>query len=123
MSGIGGQIPRLIPAWLSQYPLATALAICILMMLFSLTGIHPVVTGSSLLGTIDPAALHLSPLVFGLIILFAWAECILISPFSATNLIVSGLTGEPCWRVSLGNNALYGLALLVTIPLLIIAFA
>lgn len=122
LSNVGSYIPQLIPTWLSSYPLITILIICALMVLFSLIGIHPVVTGTGLLGAIDPAALSLSPMIFGLVILFGWESCILLSPFSATNLIVSGLTGESCWRVSLKNNGIYGIVMIIIISFLITLF-
>lgn len=122
MSKVGDYIPQLIPEWLSQYPFITIISICTLMVFFSLIGIHPVVTGSALLGAINPAALNLPTMVFGLVILLGWDACILMSPFSATNLIVSGLTGEPCWKVSLKNNGIFGIVMIITMSFLITLF-
>lgn len=122
MSKAGDFIPQLIPEWLGQYPLITIILICTLMVLFSLIGIHPVVTGSGLLSAINPAALNLSTMIFGLVILLGWDACILMSPFSATNLIVSGLTGEPCWKVSLKNNGIFGVVMIITMSFLITLF-
>ena len=116
---VSAYVPRLIPDWFVQYPFISIIIICTFMIIVSLTGVHPVVTGSSLLGAIDPAMLNFSPLIFGLVIILGWSSAILISPFSATNLIASGLTGEACWNISLRNNGIYGVVVTIIIAFLI----
>ncbi|MDX9870920.1 MAG: hypothetical protein RBT41_00695 [Clostridia bacterium] len=121
LSGAGEYIVRFIPESLSRHPFLLIVFICILMVLFSLGGIHPVVTGSALLGALQPALLNLSTLEFSLAILLGWTAAILLSPFSAMNLILSGLTGEASWNIS-KKNALYGIVMIVMVAALITLF-
>lgn len=113
VSRIGELIPGLLPSWLQYYPLITVFILILIMLAVSLPGIHPIVSGSALVGAIDPLSLGLSPFVFGLIILTGWAISILLSPFSAISMIVGGLEGVPSWNISLGINLTYGVLFLL----------
>jgi len=112
LSGVSSIIPQLLPSWLHSYPFITILLLMSIMIIISLPGIHPVVTGSALVGAINPVTLGLTPLLFGLTILTGWALSILLSPFSAVSLITSGLEGIPSWNISLKLNGPFGLLLL-----------
>lgn len=113
ISGVSEIIPHLLPSWLVNYPLAGIFFIMLMMILISLTGIHPVVTGTALVGAIDPFSLGLVPFIFGLTIITGWAIAILVSPFSGINLIMGGLEKTQSWNISLGISGSYGLIMLV----------
>lgn len=123
VSGISQVIPQLLPPWLQHYPLFTIIFLMSIMILISLPGIHPVVTGSALVGAIDPITLGLTPMIFGLTILTGWALSILLSPFSAVSLILSGLEGIPSWNISLKLNGPFGVALLGIMGVVLAAFS
>ncbi|MBZ4653466.1 MAG: hypothetical protein JG781_805 [Peptococcaceae bacterium] len=57
-AGVSKIIPQLIPSWLSQYHFLSILFLMLIIVLVSLTGIHPVVTGSTLVGAIDPLSVN-----------------------------------------------------------------
>ncbi len=116
-AGVSKIIPQLIPSWLSQYHFLTILFLMLIIVLVSLTGIHPVVTGSTLVGAIDPLSLHLTPLVFGFTILSGWAIGVMVSPFSAMSLITAGLEKTTSWKIGLGINGPFGLVLLPVLAL------
>jgi DcuC family C4-dicarboxylate transporter len=116
LSGVGKHIPALLPSWLHNFPLLTVLLLMTVMILISLPGIHPVVTGSALVGAINPLTLGLSPFIFGMTILTGWSLAIMLSPFSAISLIIGGLENIPSWNVSLKGNGFFGI-----LPLLLMS--
>lgn len=117
LSGVSRVIPELLPAWFSQSAFLTILGLMLIMIVISLSGIHPVVTGSALVGALNPASLGLSPFIFALTIIGGWAISIMVSPFSAANLIVSGLSGKASWEIGLRINGPFGLLILLTLAL------
>jgi DcuC family C4-dicarboxylate transporter len=117
LSGIARVIPQLLPPWLIKYPFLLLLFLMSIMVAASLCGIHPVVSGSALVGTINPGTIGLSVVTFAFTILSGWSVSILLSPFSATSLITSGLTGIPSWDISLRINGPFGLILLIMLAL------
>lgn len=119
LSGIARVIPELLPPWLIKYPFLLLLFMMFIMVAASLCGIHPVVSGSALVGAINPAALGLSVFVFAFTILSGWSVAILVSPFSAISLISSGLTGIPSWDISLRINGPFGFILLIILALVL----
>lgn len=119
LSGVGQKLPGLIPDWLSLYPALLIAFIMGLMIIPSLIGVHPVVTGTALVSAIVPAAIGLGTMTFALTIIVGWLLTIVLSPFSATSLITSGLTGKTSWSISLGMNGRFGLICVVLFSLLI----
>ncbi len=115
LSNVSQAIPQLLPSFLTNYPVLMIFFLMAIMLLISLTGIHPVVTGSALVGSLTPLSLGLSPLTFALTILAGWAISILVSPFSAVNLVMSGLTSMPSWDISLKINGRFGVFMLFII--------
>lgn len=113
LSGIEKTIPGLLPVWLSSSVFSTILFLMLIMIAVSLIGIHPVITGSALIGALDPAALGLSSFIFAETMLCGWALTIMLSPFSAINLIMGGMTGRPSWDISLKLNWFYGILMMV----------
>lgn len=123
VSGISQIIPQLLPPWLHNYHLVTILFLMSIMILVSLPGIHPIVSGSALVGALDPLTLGLTPFIFGLTILTGWAISILLSPFSAVSLITAGLEGLPSWHISLKFNGPFGIALLLIMTVVLATLA
>lgn len=119
LSGIAKLIPQLLPSWLISYPFLLLFFLMSIMVVASLFGIHPVVSGSALVGAINPAALGLSVMVFAFTILSGWSVAILVSPFSAISLITSGLTGIPSWDIGLKINGVFGLIILTIFSLVL----
>lgn len=107
-SGVGAMIPKLLPIWMSQYPVFLIGSIMLLMIVPSLVGLHPVAIGTALVATIVPTSIGLTDMGFALTIIVGWALAILISPFSATSLIAGGLINCSPWDISLGFNGKFG---------------
>lgn len=112
ISGFGKYIPQIIPPWLNNYPFISILFLMILMVIIALLGIHPVVTASALVGSVNPMVLGFPPFIFAITILCGWAISILISPFSGMSLVTSGLVGLPPWDISIKINGPLGLVIL-----------
>lgn len=119
LSNISQSIPKLLPSFLISYPILMIFFLMSIMVLISLTGIHPVITGSALVGSLSPLSLGLPPLIFALTILAGWAISIMVSPFSAVSLIMSGLTNIPSWNISLKINGRFGFIMLFVLSGLI----
>lgn len=118
-AGIGSLLPHILPPWLNSYPLVSILLIMAVMVLLSLVGLHPIISGTALASAINPLTLGLPVFIFALTLLCGWAICILVSPFSGNNLVLSGIASRPPWSISLGINGCYGMATLVLMALVI----
>ncbi|MFD0672837.1 hypothetical protein [Cohnella sp. GCM10027633] len=108
-----------LPVWLDALPLPVPLSFSLLAVLLvagtSLAGLHPIVPVTILATGIAPAAVHLSPQEFGLLLLGSWAVSNPISPASAVNNLLAGLFGKPVFvfaRANYAFSAWLGVALL-----------
>lgn len=113
LSGVGAMIPKLLPQWLIDYPAMMVGALILLMILPSLSGIHPAATGTAMVAALVPASLGLDNYTFCMAIIFGWLITILASPFSATSLILAGNTGKSNWAVSVAMNWKFCLVTLI----------
>ena len=118
-SGVGELLPQLLPDFFIHYPVLMVGAVMLLLILPSLIGVHPAATGTALVLAVTPASLGLDLMTFCLTILTGWLIAIMVSPFSANNLMLSGLTGRSSWSISLGLNLKFGLLSFVVFSLLI----
>jgi len=123
ISGVGAAIPRLIPAVFTGYPYLLVLTIMLLIILPGQLGIHPVATGTTLVATIVPSALGLSVPVFAMTIICGWLLSNMLSPFSALNLTLSGLSGKSTWYTGLKLSWRYGLVCLLVYGVMVFATA
>lgn len=119
ISGAGDRVAELLPPWLIGYPALLCGAIMLMMILPSLAGVHPVVTGSALAAALTPAALGMNAMTFALTMLTGWLLAILLSPFSATSLLAGAYSGKPSWDISLKLNGAFGLFCIVFFSALI----
>ena len=109
ISGVGNAIPGLIPRFLISYPYFMIIALMLLVILLGQLGIHPAVTGTTLVAVIAPASIGLSVPSFALTIICAWLLSNMLSPFSALNLTMSGLCGKNTWYTGLRLNWRYAI--------------
>ncbi len=94
---LGAAVDELIP-----WPDAKLAAIIGLFLLCGMAGLHPVVVVIFLTAVLPPAALGLDVRILGVTYLATWGMSSMVSPFSATTLYMSRLTGVPAhviaWR-------------------------
>ncbi|HCJ94716.1 MAG TPA: hypothetical protein DHV69_05810, partial [Sphaerochaeta sp.] len=112
---IQSAVMYLLPNNVAEYPF---FAIVSIMMVFVITvhmGLHPVVAGSALVVSIAPEALGLTPFMFGFTLIAGWSIGILLSPFSATNMVTGGLTKHPSWYLSTRMHGIFGFSMLLLI--------
>lgn len=83
-------------------------------------GLHPVVLVVLLAHVLPPAVLGVPPEVLALILLATWGLGTSVSPFSATTLYVSRLSGESIWTVAWRLNLPFGLAATAISAILVI---
>lgn len=119
ISGVGEAIGQLIPSFLTRWPALMAMAIMLLIIIPGQLGIHPVAIGTTLVTTINPAAVGLTVPSFALAIICGWLLSNMTSPFSAINLTMSGITGKNSWYTGLKLNWRYSLVCLVTFGFMI----
>jgi hypothetical protein len=113
LAGIQSAVTYLLPSNLADFPF---LGIISIMMVFVITvhfGMHPVIAGSAMVVSLAPQSLGLSQFMFGFVLITGWALGILLSPFSATNMVTGGLVGEPSWNISTKRHGIFGLSMLV----------
>ena len=109
ISGLSAKIPELIPAFLISYPYLMVIALMLLMVIPGIVGVHPVASGTTLLAVIEPASIGLTVPAFLMAIVCAWSISNMLSPFSALNLTLSGLSGKSSWYTGLKLNWRYGM--------------
>lgn len=119
VSGVGAQIPKLLPTSLTSYPPLMIAALVIMMVIPALAGIHPVAMGTAMVASLSPAALGLTNYTYCLAIIFGWIMAVMLSPFSSQTLILSGNTGRNNWDISVGSNWKFCLVCTVIFSLLI----
>ena len=112
-SGIGEQLPKLIPEWLANFHVGLAICLMLIMMLPALLGIHPVVTGTALVASFVPEAFGMSQMTFVLVILVGWLLSTMWSPFCATCTLAAGCCGKQSWDIGLGMNGIFSLVIMV----------
>lgn len=117
LANVDSAIRYLIPGSAARFPLIAILSLMLVYVLMSYIGLHPVVAGSAMVASIDPATLGLSPFIFTFTLICGWATGVLLSPFSATNLITGGLSGKQGWSISMRMHGAYGFGILFAIAL------
>lgn len=92
-SGLGDYLPVFITQLAGNSSALASFVIVSLVTLASIIGVHPIASVTVLLTVLDPQSIGLTPLFMGLTLLTGWALGVIISPFSADNLIVASLAG------------------------------
>ena len=113
LSGAGQLIPGLIPSVLMGQPFLLIMLIALLIIVPGQIGVHPVVSGTTLVATIVPAMLGLTVPQFALAIIFGWMLSTLLSPFSGMTMTLAGLCGQSSFRLGIRLNWHYGLICLI----------
>lgn len=123
ISKVGEKIPGLIPSAFMGVPYMLVLTLMLLIIIPGQFGIHPVATGTTLVAVIVPSMLGLTVPEFALAIICAWLLSNMLSPFSALNLTLSGLSDRSTWQTGLKLNWAYGLTCLLVYSILIFVLA
>lgn len=121
ISGVGAMIPKLIPQVLIGHTYLFIIALMLLVILPGQLGIHPVAVGTTLIATIVPAAVGLSTYTFAITIICAWLLSNMLSPFSALNLTLAGLSGKSTLYTGLKLNWRYALVCIFLYAAIIVA--
>lgn len=103
-----------IPVDLRIFLLAMFISLCGAM------GLHPVVLVVVIVHVLPPAVMGIPPEAMALIMLATWGLGTSVSPFSATSLYVSRLSGESIWTVAWRLNLPFGLAATAISAILVI---
>ena len=119
VSGAGLAVAGLLPDWLRYSPPAMIAAIIIIMTLPALVGIHPTATGTALVAVLQPAALGLANYTFCLALIMGWIVGLMVAPFSAIALILTGSNGKSNFANSVLLNWKFALVCTVVFSLLI----
>jgi len=121
-AGVGDLLAKIIEASNIESSFLYIVAIIGIMVLPSLIGIHPVVSGSTIAVTVPVSILPLMPIQYALTLLTGWTLSIILSPFSGTVLVTAGMTSETPFKVGIGWNWRYALILtaiyVVILPLI-----
>jgi len=115
LAHVDSKIRYLIPGSAARLPFIAILSLMLVYVVMSYIGLHPVVAGSAMVASINPATIVLSPYIFTFTLICGWATGVLLSPFSATNLITGGLSGRQGWSISVKMHGAYGFALVFVI--------
>ena len=119
VSGAGHAMVGFIPEWLRYSPAAMVAAITVIMSLAALLGVHPTTTGTALVAVAQPAAMGLVNYTFCLSLILGWIVAMMVAPFSAIALILSGINGQNSFANSVVLNWKFALVCTVIFSLLI----
>lgn len=99
-------------------PVALALALLWTTVLFSVLGIHPIIS-VIVLGELVVRNGGISELAATLALLSGWAGAVTLAPFATTAVFISQLVNQGVWRVTWGWNGVYGLGVMFLFSLLL----
>lgn len=83
----------------------------------AVTGIHPIITISSLAIALGKISLGVSSLQLAVTLITGYIMYLLLSPFSSMVMIMSGLSGKNVYSMGIKLNALYALVLSILVTL------
>jgi len=104
--------PETVAQWVTNVtpnPIVTIPALMAAMMLTSIIGLHPVVFVVLVTSILPPEALGVAPPVAAMAMMCLWGQGTNASPFSATCLFISRITGDSNWRIAWRWNAPFSL--------------
>ncbi len=99
-------------------PIALALALLWTTVLFSVLGIHPIIS-VVVLGELVVRNGGISELAATLALLAGWAGAVTLAPFGTTAMFIGRLVNQGVWRVTWGWNGLYGFGVMILFSLLL----
>lgn len=102
-TGFGAFIPGLLEPIPLPIPLSFSIFTVVLITVTSMAGLHPIVPVTILAAGINPAAVHISPEYFAILLLGSWGLSNTISPVSAVNNLLAGLYKKPVYDFALPN--------------------
>lgn len=102
-TGFGAFVPDVL-GWI-PLPVSIAFSIVtvVLIVATSMAGLHPIVPVTVLATGIDPAAVHISPDYFGVLLLGSWGLSNTVSPVSAVNNLLASLLKKPIYKFAVPN--------------------
>ncbi|MCL1992170.1 MAG: hypothetical protein FWG66_04400 [Spirochaetes bacterium] len=118
LSGAGLVLVNLLPDWLHNTPALMIAAIILIMTIPGLVGIHPTTIGITIVTVLQPAALGLTSYTFALALLTGWVVSLMVAPFSAVALILSGENGKSTFANSVLINWKFTIVCIVVFSLL-----
>ncbi len=106
-------ISRILPETAGGHPFFIILGLLSIFFITVHMGMHPIVAGSAIAVSIPPEALGFTPLMFGTVLLSGWVLGTLLSPFSATNIVIGAMTEQPSWHISTKRHGLFTLTMTI----------
>lgn len=119
ITGAGQTLSALLHLENVHQPYLAVPALIGLMCLLALVGVHPFVSSTTIATSLTPSALGLSHPAFTFTLLTGFSLAVIFSPFSGTNLIVSGLTNTNPWKTGPRYNLVFVLEIVVIYALVI----
>ncbi len=105
--------PAVVAEWIANVtpnPIMTIPALMAAMVLTSIAGLHPVVFVVLVTSILPPEALGVAPPIVAMAMMCLWGQGTNASPFSATCLFISRITGDSNWRIAWRWNAPFSLS-------------
>jgi TRAP-type C4-dicarboxylate transport system permease large subunit len=119
LAGFGAKIPALINYLVANDPFGISLVVALMLISAAFIGIHPVVTGTAIMSSFSPEAFGVSPVFMATVIASSWSLALIVSPFSATTVTMSGLYDRSPLEAGPKWHWLYTIIALPTVLLLL----
>jgi len=115
--------PDVVAQWVTNVtpnPILTIPALMAAMMFTSIIGLHPVVFVVLVTSILPPEALGVAPPIAAMAMMCLWGQGTNASPFSATVLFISRITGDSNWRIAWRWNAPFSLSVTLLLAAILI---
>ncbi|RVU33704.1 hypothetical protein EOI86_21375 [Hwanghaeella grinnelliae] len=115
--------PDVVAQWVTNVtpnPIVTIPALMAAMMFTSIIGLHPVVFVVLVTSILPPEALGVAPPIAAMAMMCLWGQGTNASPFSATVLFISRITGDSNWRIAWRWNAPFSLSVTLLLAAILV---
>ncbi|MEH7386235.1 hypothetical protein V7147_12575 [Bacillus sp. JJ1521] len=116
-TGWSNELVNGLNAVFSGFTIGIAYAIVFLIVLTAVIGLHPIVTVTIIVTSIDPTKLGITYEFFAILLLSGWGISNTVSPATAVNNLLSGLMKTDLFEVSVRWNLKYSIVMLMIIPI------
>lgn len=110
---IGSYVSNIINYLNIQQSFLLIVILLAIIILFSLIGVHPLISASTILITLPVTKLPLMPIQYALTVLIGYSIATILSPISGTVLIASGVLKKNPFKIGLYENGQYSVCLII----------
>ncbi|WP_366921584.1 hypothetical protein MFMK1_001989 [Metallumcola ferriviriculae] len=121
-SQLGSMVPRLLNGVVGSNTVLLSIAVVSVTVIFSMAGIHPIITVTIFGSTLQPEVYHISHNLLALMLTVSWSLGVTVSPSSGINVAMSGQIDRSPMEIGPRWNAGYTFIIMVILLLMLNLF-